>query len=251
MTPSEEFYAALQTAYDHFNADLFDCCLPPVLFTIQRQHGMMGYFSPDRWASSKGKNCHEIAINPIYVGRATLIELMQTLVHEMAHCWQHCHGKPGRMSYHNKEWSDKMVSVGLMPSTTGMPGGKRVGQHMNDYPIREGKFIQACVSLLKKKKFTLPWVDRFSTSRGQPDSSLIDEHGVISEALSGLESGLANQLTINLTDLFGGDLFISHDTKASKKVKVKYSCSECGVNVWGKSDLSLRCDDCDNTMDEY
>ena len=92
MNPTAELYNAMQLAFDHFNNDLFNKTLPQVLFTNQRQQGVMGYFAPNRWTSVKGKNCHEIAINPLYVGKATLIELMQTLVHEMVHCWQFCHG---------------------------------------------------------------------------------------------------------------------------------------------------------------
>ena len=185
---------------------------------------------------------------------ATLIELMQTLVHEMTHCWQHCQGRPGRMSYHNKEWSDKMMSIGLMPSSTGKLGGKRVGQNMNDYPLPQGKFIKECINLLKKKKFTLPWVDRFSTTRGQRDNGPMNTEqadDIIKDALAGLDVNLVNQLTTNLNNLFGADLFISHDRQASKKVKSKYNCSACGINVWGKNALSLRCDECDNAMDEH
>ena len=37
------------------------------------------------------------------------------------------------VSRYNKEFAEKMMSVGLMPSTTGKPGGKTVGQKMSDY----------------------------------------------------------------------------------------------------------------------
>lgn len=250
MTPTEELYSALQIAYDHFNGKLFNKQLPQILFTTQRQHRMMGYFSPDRWTSSQGNNCHEIAINPLYVGSATLIQLMQTLVHEMVHCWQHCYGTPSRRAYHNKQWSDKMVSIGLMPSSTGKPGGKVVGQNMSDYAAPNGEFIKACVNLLNEKKFTLPWVDRFSSSHGKLDRELLD-NSALNEALEGIDDDLVTQLTTGLNDLFGEGLFVSQDTQAHKKVKSKYSCSECGVNVWGKGNLLLRCDACDNAMIEY
>ena len=39
--------------------------------------------------------------------------------------------------------------------------------------------------------------------------------------------------------------------KAAKgKLKVKYSCPECGVNAWGKADLRLiLCGECDQDME--
>jgi len=115
MTPSSELYSSLQIAYTHFNEMLFDGQLPEVIFTVQRHKGVMGYFSPKRWGSLAGRKCDEIAINPSYVGNCRLIEVMQTLVHEMVHCWQYNFGNPGRDYYHNKEWALKMISVGLMP----------------------------------------------------------------------------------------------------------------------------------------
>jgi predicted SprT family Zn-dependent metalloprotease len=242
MSPTAELYNAMQIAFDHFNNDLFIGKLPQVLFTNQRQQGVMGYFAPNRWTSTKGKNCHEIAINPLYVGKATLIELMQTLVHEMVHCWQFCHGKPGRTSYHNKEWSNKMISIGLMPSSTGKPGGDLVGQHMADYPAPKGKFIKSCEKLLKEKSFTLPWVDRFAHQAGiQSDNEKLE---TIMEALSDIDSALVNQLTTRLEDFFEPGSFAPQAANAVKKVKVKYTCPECKINVWGRANLQLRCDNC-------
>jgi hypothetical protein len=36
---------------------------------------------------------------------------------------------------------------------------------------------------------------------------------------------------------------------AERKVKVKYSCPQCELNVWGKAGLHLRCDDCDQELE--
>ena len=46
MTPSSELYSSLQNAYSHFNKALFEGQLPEVIFTVQRNKGVMGYFSP-------------------------------------------------------------------------------------------------------------------------------------------------------------------------------------------------------------
>jgi hypothetical protein len=41
-----------------------------------------------------------------------------------------------------------MEQVGLMPSTSGQPGGKRTGQQMDHYIIPGGAFDLACARLL-------------------------------------------------------------------------------------------------------
>lgn len=256
-TPTLELYSSLQILYAHFNNTLFDNQLPDILFTNQRQAGVMGYFSPNRWRSADSKNCHEIAINPIYVGRSSLIELMQTLVHEMTHCWQQCYGKPSRTGYHNKEWANKMISIGLMPSTTGKPGGATVGQQMSDYPAPNGKFIHSCTKLLKDKTFNLPWVDRFAMTVGRPrdneqlqialDSAIPEE---VTDLLTSVEDEvIRGQLSTPLTISFGESSFVPV-TVPSGKVKSKYTCPHCKLNVWGKPKLNLRCDDCDAGLTE-
>ena len=248
-TPTEELYLALQSAYEHFNGRLFAYELPHVLFTTQRQKGMMGCFFPNRWAASgsNSKKCHEIAINPLYVSRATLIELMQTLVHEMVHCWQYCYGNPSRGSYHNREWSDKMISIGLMPSSTGAPGGKVVGQNMSDYPAPNGKFIKECVNLLKEKRFNVPWIDRFAISQGMLDIERLNQCGsTIATALNNISEGIVNQLTTKIDSLLGEQNgLVESIAKPINKIKRKYSCPGCKINVWGKNGLQLRCESCD------
>ena len=251
MNPTKELYNAIQMLYNHFNETLFDYSLPPVLFTNQRQVGIMGYFSANRWASSEGKRCHEIAINPVYVGRATLIELMQTLVHEMVHCWQECHGTPSRKGYHNREWSNKMIAIGLMPSATGRPSGALVGQSMSDYPAPNGKFIYSCEKLLKENVFSLPWIDRFALSgdRQLKNEELamgaFPEDSPVYEAISNIDDILTvAQLTSPIEISFGENAFVMQDQYANQKVKSKYTCPDCEINAWGKPGLNLRCGDC-------
>src|SRR6185437_2771166 len=248
MNPTAELSNAMQLAFDHFNHDLFNNKLPQILFTNQRQQGMMGYFAPNRWTSTRGKHCHEIAINPTYVGKATLIELMQTLVHEMVHCWQFCHGKPGRAAYHNKEWSNKMIGVGLMPSSTGQPGGAVIGQHMADYPAPKGRFIKSCENLLKDKSFTLPWVDRFARESGITSDN--EKLETITQALADIDVVAASQLTTKIENFFDAEAFVVQTLNTAKKVKSKYSCNECRLNVWGRPNLQLRCDDCNLVLIE-
>jgi len=146
ITPIE--YTGLQEAYDHFNVDLFAGLLGDVFITYQRRAHSAGYFSPDRFSGRVGQfGRHELALNPDGFINQTDEQVCQTLVHEMAHVWQHQHGKPSARGYHNAEWAAKMESLGLQPSSTGMVGGKRTGQRRSDYIIPGGPFTQAFAKL--------------------------------------------------------------------------------------------------------
>lgn len=149
ITPTE--YGALQVAFDHFNGALFGGRLPDVLITYQRCAHSSGYFSPDRFSGRvDDTGNHELALNPdCFIGH-TDKEVCQTLTHEMAHLGQHVFGKPSAHGYHNKEWAEGMKSIGLMPSSTGMLGGKETGQKMLDYVIPGGPFERAYDDLAAK-----------------------------------------------------------------------------------------------------
>src|SRR6516165_6149676 len=143
ITPVE--YSGLQDAFDHFNRELFDGALPDVFITYQRKAHSHGYFSADRFSGRNGGELrrHELALNPdAFIGQADK-QILQTLVHEQHHLWQHTAGKPAPRGYHNKEWAAKMKANGLQPSSTGMVGGKETGQRMLDYVIPGGRFEQS------------------------------------------------------------------------------------------------------------
>lgn len=144
-------YVSLSAAFDFFNRRLFAGALPPALITLQRQAGSRGYYSAKRFEGRGDQNrqTDEIALNPATFEGRTDTEVLSTLVHEMVHEWQEHLGHPSRRCYHNQEWANKMEAVGLMPSDTGQPGGKRVGQRVTHYILARGPFDLACHELLK------------------------------------------------------------------------------------------------------
>ncbi len=160
LSPTDEAYSEWQMAYDHFNQALFGGILPYCLITLQREKHTMGYFSSDRFANRSGQKTDEIAINPSYFAVCGVDEALQTLVHEMCHLWQHHFGSPGRGRYHNKEWADFMENIGLMPSHTGSPGGRKTGDKIADYIVPGGP-MEASIVDLKAEGFELQWMDRF------------------------------------------------------------------------------------------
>lgn len=269
MHPTSELYDSLQKAFDHFNSDLFNDVLPTVIFTVQRKKGVMGYFAPDRWGNLGGKKCHEIAINPSYIANSRLIEVMQTLVHEMVHCWQFCFGNPGRDYYHNKEWAYKMIEIGLMPSTTGEPGGAVIGQHMGDYIIEGGKFLESFQILKEKQQFQLKWIDRLALPRlfepiiavpNQPAENIS-----VTETALGIKEIVSNSPQIDelkdipvpahnievgdhsYSEMMPDTFFVAESPK--RKTRYRYICYGCFAKVYGKPKLNIRCEDCNRAFE--
>jgi hypothetical protein len=162
MEPTQEAYAELQTAYAHFNEILFEGKLPPCLITLQRHKKTYGYFSHSRFENPEGTLTDEIAMNPEYFGQRQIKEVLGTLVHEMVHLWQAHFGKCGRRGYHNLQWGHAMEAIGLVPSNTGQPGGKRTGDRVTHYKVEGGPFEKAA-DLLLDSSFRVTWADRYGS----------------------------------------------------------------------------------------
>jgi predicted SprT family Zn-dependent metalloprotease len=242
-TPTYQTYAELQQAYEHFNAALFGNVLPSCLITLQREKQTFGYFSRNRFANHDGQFVDEIALNPAYFAVVPLVETMQTLVHEMAHLWQHHFGKPGRGRYHNEEWATKMEAIGLMPSHNGQPGGKRLGDHMADYAMPHGQFLAACQKLITQS-YRLSWYDRFpsieqiKTGQNSHSMQLASDVG---GGMTGLET---EHIKASLVVQTPKVKLVSDD----QSNRSKFRCPECRCQAWGKPSLRLVCGDCAMAM---
>jgi hypothetical protein len=151
-------YKTFDDAYKFFNDKLFDGELPDCLITLQRKtNGCYGYFHFEKFVAREGTGrISEIALNPdTFIDRDDT-EILSTLVHESVHLWQYYLSDPCRKGYHDKDWGRKMEEIGLMPSNTGEPGGKKTGQQMTHYVIEGGKFEIACGAFLAGGK-KLSW----------------------------------------------------------------------------------------------
>lgn len=229
--PTTLAYAELQDAFDHYNNALFDGELPPCLITMQREKRTYGYFSSNRFVHRHNKETtDEIAINPSYFAVIPVLEILQTIVHEMAHQWQFHFGKPGRRGYHNKEWANKMESIGLMPSSTGQPNGAKTGEKMADYPIHDGAFMRVTNELIANG-FGISWLDRFPVRIPQTAIFTVDSEG---ESIEQMEGGESLPVDADLAALL-------IEPVNNKSNRVKYRCSSCTAQVWGKPGLLLLC----------
>lgn len=206
--PTRLQYGGLDRAYDFFNNRLFDGTLPRCLITLQRKSKAKGFFSGDRFTTWDGLEVtDEIALNPATFRERTVEEILSTLVHEMAHLWQHHFGKAGEGTYHNKEWAAKMDALGLIPTDTGEPGGKRTGRRVTHIIQAGGAFQRECQALLNDG-LILPYVER-----DNDDGDGEDEQAAAKAA-----------------------------KKAAKAAsKTKFTCPTCHCNAWAKADLLIAC----------
>lgn len=233
MKPTELAYQELNYAFGFFNEKLFGGELPECLITLQRKKRCYGYFYASRFVHKGGNTTDEIAMNPSYFSVVPMEEIFQTLVHEMTHQWQEYFGSKGRRGYHNKEWGDKMESIGLMPSTTGKPGGAKTGDQMMDYIIEGGDF-ERHLKELKSNNFSISWSDRHPPL--EQIKEMVREQGV---------EALADKLEAWGVTVSDEDEIVPMTLQAPKNTRVKFTCTGCHANTWGKPSLNILCIDCD------
>lgn len=277
--PTFEMYTELQTAFDHFNRILFENKLPECMITLQRESSTYGYYSVNRFIKKNGEKIDEIAMNPEYFSIRSIPETLSTLVHEMVHLQQQHFGSPGRGRYHNHEWANWMEYVGLMPSHTGSPNGKRTGDRMSHYIVHGARFENACDQLMTTD-FTLSWMDRFPPRRGI--TSIIEKLKLTPKAILPLtpvepfpvedDTGQLFLLPLNDPPTSGGidepyntstegflddlaklglhvpDVNEDPDAQVNKSNRVKYTCPSCDIHVWGKPKLNIICGECQQSF---
>ncbi len=271
--PTEESYRPFQEAYDFFNRRLFGGELPVCLITFQRQKRIMGYVSLERWVNNQQEYTHELAINPEYFANYPLVEICQTLCHEMVHIWQAHHGTPGRRGYHNLEWAKKMMAIGLMPSSTGAPGGEIIGEQMMDYILHDGPF-NAAFDALVSTGFQLLWMDRYPVVRQEKTTMTYTPQGkpvaqsaplpaaklMLSERREDMPATQAlpyslEELDAAFTAALAPPLRPAANAIPTTKprqanYKHKYRCPQCHMQLWGKPDLFVICGGCNCALIE-
>ena len=213
-----------------------------VLITLQRKCRYYGYFSATRFLRRDARGTtDEIALNPRFFAFRTVAQSLSTLVHEMVHQWQRHYGKPSRGGYHNREWAEKMKEVGLMPSTTGLPGGAETGPRVTHYILFDGRFQRVCEQLMAESPM-LTWVDVDATNV----SRVID----LLAATAGTSPAAAGS-DVSASARAGADPLAqaTQEPDPDPKRKLKYTCPGCGINVWGKPALAIACVPCDAALE--
>lgn len=266
ISPTAESYEELDSAYAFFNERLFDGALPGCLITLQRKKTSFGSWSPERFVNLAGTRTDEIALNPEYFATRPVEDVLSTLVHEQCHQWRYRSGEPSRRGYHDRRWAEKMIEVGLVPSDTGAPGGKSVGEKMSHYINPDGPFYHACKELLTSS-FGILWFDRYpqpvvkdytylvatgtaaiDADRDSPAATISDSGGPCSPVTETQEPPVEVKRPLSPIPALHGLDVISHNGESQKAKdssnRTKYQCPICITNVWGKPGLLLQCLKC-------
>lgn len=228
-------YVTLSDCYDLFNARLFDGQLQGCVLTFEDRGQHCGYFRQGGFIGRDGtERRDEICLNPRhFLAKTGDLELLQTLVHEQVHQWQSRFGEASRRTYHNREWAEKMVSIGLVPSHTGRPGGKMTGQQMADYPAEDGRFLSVADEILAKRRLITWYKEGVAIRRAQEYAAMPPEEG-IPAVVAVLAAGLAEV----------GQREPLEQAPFAAPSKVSYRCPKCRLRVWGKPNLSILCGHC-------
>lgn len=213
MTPTTEYHA-LEEAFSHFNDRLFDNTLPSVLLTLRNHPRSRGYFRSKPFVNRRDEEIKtdEIALCANSFSDRTDKQILSTLVHEMCHLWQYTFGSPSR-GWHNRQWAEKMLEIGLHPSDSGFPGGAMTGQKITHFIVEGGRFDDAAQELLETG-WKLQWQE------GTPQ--------VAAAAVPG-SNGLATP-------------------RSKRQTRKKFICGRCNMAAWAKFSANLVCGSCNNTM---
>lgn len=237
--PTLALYTALQAAFDHFNERLFGARLPPCLITLRSATRVYGYHHAGRFISPDGKLVDELGMHPGFFTLQPVESVLATLVHEMVHHWQNHLGTTSPSNPHNREWAEKMVSLGLQPSHTGLPGGKKTGRSMSDYILPGGPFLAACRDLLEQG-FVLPWMDRHAPAK--PEAQVAHQRAL--EA-AGVKIELTPAPVTVLPEVVAGKPSVWAPPPKKSPTRFKFSCPKCETKAWAAADAKILCGMCE------
>ena len=142
--PTPAQFSAYQQAFDYLNRTLFDNSLPDCMLSFsRRRRSSHTLFTAEQWREESGSAASEISLNIKQLCESEPIDVLATLVRQMVHLWQERFGNPACNGYYNREWAEKMMEIGLIPSATGLPGGKQTGQGVKHFIEPNGRFERA------------------------------------------------------------------------------------------------------------
>ncbi len=135
--------AFLYEQVDLMRAELFDGKVPEVVLSFDvTDRRTLGHYHLRRnglgvrWA---------LNLNPVHLARP-VFEVLATLLHELAHAWQHEHGTPSKPPHHNREFRDRCEAFGVPTDEGGHDLGVRNGTPFEAYCRRHGVAFPADAS---------------------------------------------------------------------------------------------------------
>jgi len=226
MNPTVDQSIAISDVFDYLNKELFGENLNLPMIVFNRSNRIIGgYYSPKKWFTSEGVAVDEIAINANVMVESDEVGIFGILIHEMVHLWQYHNGTPGRGGYHNQEWVDKCLEIGLKPINISDPA-IMTGDTIDTKLIDDGMAsrVIACMPEELSIPFYAEIINLPESKGGSGEGSGEGSEG------SGDGSGERSE----------GNGSVPRSGK-----RTKYTCPVCGTNLWGKGGLKLLCIGCE------
>lgn len=231
---STELYAKIQAVIDELDSTFFSGngkeCIPELVFAINNQCRacVTAFVSPDAlYDKLNNKKLQYLGINPKYLDRDSS-EILATICHELCHIYENAYIHIPRGGYHDRQWAELMESCGLTPVFLNK------SKTTVSTKIVEGGAFEEFVRTFKEKYGE----DYFNIV----EYSIEIEHKT--KVALGIEEG--DDTEDNSPKADNAD----KPVKKYNRNKIKYTCPDCGVKVWGKPGLHIECSDCACSFEE-
>lgn len=222
-------YDEIKTAFDFYNKKLFNNELPECVITLTKKANSKGYFIYNNFINNDKKK-HEISLNSEYFFDKSVKKTLSTLVHEMCHLKMAHIGHKSTSGYHDKTWAKEMKKIGLIPSSTSLPGGKETGFIMSHYIQKNGIFERVTEELFNQG-FNFDW------KNSNNKYEIFEKNKITDETIKNITK---NTKIIDLSDK--EFIIITKNNCKKNGIRIKYSCL-CS-NIWGKPNLNINCNKC-------
>lgn len=229
---SIELYAKVQTVIDELDKAFFSGKgkqkIPQVVFAINNRckSCVVAYVQADAlYDKSTDKKLQYLAINPDYLNRK-LKDILGTVCHELCHVYENAFIHIPRGGYHDRQWAELMTECGLEPKYL------NTSKTAVDHKIIKGGAFEDFVKAFEEKHGA-------------------DFFNIVSYS-SEVQKKTRKALGIK-DDEDSDEPKADNADKPIKKYnrnKIKYVCASCGMKVWGKSGLSIRCNECSYDLEE-
>jgi len=229
---SMELYAKVQTVIDELDKAFFNGKgkekIPQVVFAINNRckSCVVAYVQADAlYDKSTDKKLQYMAINPDYLNRK-LEHIIATICHELCHVYEHAYIHIPRGGYHDRQWAELMAECGLEPKY--LNASKTAVDHKI---IKGGAFEE--------------FAKAFEEKHGKDFFNIVSYSSEVQKKTR-KALGLKGDEDSDEPRADNADKPI----KKYNRNKIKYVCRGCGLKVWGKSGLSISCNECMETLDE-
>lgn len=224
-------YSKVQTVIDELDKAFFSGKgkqkIPQVVFAINNRckSCVMAFVQADAlYDKSSDKKLQYLAINPDYLNRK-LKDTLATICHEICHVYENAFIHIPRGGYHDKQWASLMAECGLEPKY--LNTSKTAVNHKI---IKGGVFED--------------FVKAFTEKYGEDFFNIVSYSSEVQRKTRkelGIEGDDEDELKPDNAD---------KPIKKYNRNKIKYVCHGCQMKVWGKSGLSIHCNDCDEDLEE-